>query len=60
MREGLGYDLVFATINKKEWFVKTHIKFVHKVWGILKRITPFHTIWYPFLPNAAIALKPPP
>lgn len=51
---------MFATINKKEWFVKTHIKFVHKVWGILKRITPFHTIWYPFLPNAAIALKPPP
>lgn len=44
VREGFGHDLVFATINLKECFVKTYLKFVQKVWGILRGITAFHTI----------------
>lgn len=60
MREGFGHDLVFAIINLKECFVKTYLKLVHKVWGILRGFTPFHTIWHTFIPNVIIALIAPP
>lgn len=51
---------VFAIINLKECFVKTYLKLVHKVWGILRGFTPFHTIWHTFIPNVIIALIAPP
>lgn len=39
--------------------MKTHLSLFYKVWGILRVITPFHTIWHTLIPNIVITLMGP-
>ena len=57
--EGFKCDLVYAVINWNECFVTTSLKFVYKVWGILRGITPFHTIWHTLIPDVIAFIAPP-